>query len=90
MLKGRRRLNCYPLHILASCLLILKNFGNVVLEALAEGTPVVTSKGTPWQDLENEKAGFWVENTSKISINDDRLYSSHEILKNITVIARTL
>ena len=39
-----------------------ENFGNVVTEALAQGTPVVASKGTPWQVLEQEEAGFWIDN----------------------------
>ncbi len=40
-----------------------ENFGNVVVEALAQKTPVIASKGTPWAILEEKKAGFWVENT---------------------------
>ena len=45
-----------------------ENFGNVVLEALAQGTPVVASKGTPWEGLRKEKAGFWIKN-SPLSIS---------------------
>lgn len=40
-----------------------ENFGNVVIESLAQGTPVIASKGTPWQMLEQAKAGFHTENT---------------------------
>ncbi len=39
-----------------------ENFGNVVVESLAQGTPVVASKGTPWQILTNCNAGFWIDN----------------------------
>ncbi|QXP60666.1 glycosyltransferase [Olleya sp. HaHaR_3_96] len=39
-----------------------ENFGAVVTEAMAQGTPVVTSKGTPWQILEKEGIGFWIDN----------------------------
>lgn len=39
-----------------------ENFGNVVLESLAQGTPVIASKGTPWKVLSKESAGFWVDN----------------------------
>ena len=39
-----------------------ENFGNVVIESLAQGTPVVASKGTPWEILEDNHAGFWVDN----------------------------
>lgn len=39
-----------------------ENFGNVVVESLSQGTPVVASKGTPWETLNQVKAGFWVDN----------------------------
>ncbi len=42
-----------------------ENFGNVVVESLAQKTPVVASKGTPWQVLEKDKAGFWIDNSPK-------------------------
>lgn len=37
-----------------------ENFGVTVAEALASGTPVVASQGTPWQGLELERCGRWV------------------------------
>lgn len=40
-----------------------ENFGMVVLESLAQNTPVLASKGTPWKILEDEKVGFWIENS---------------------------
>lgn len=40
-----------------------ENFGNVYLEALAAGVPVVASKCTPWEDLESFGCGKWVENS---------------------------
>lgn len=40
-----------------------ENFGNVVVEALSQGTPVVASNGTPWIELEIKNAGFWIENS---------------------------
>ncbi|MBP5769822.1 MAG: glycosyltransferase family 4 protein [Bacteroidaceae bacterium] len=42
-----------------------ENFGNVVIEALSQGTPVVASTGTPWSQLPEKKAGFWIQNTPK-------------------------
>ena len=45
-----------------------ENFGHAIAEALSAGRPVITSKYTPWNDLELSKAGFNVElNTVDIS-----------------------
>jgi len=37
-----------------------ENFGQVVAEALVAGVPVVTTKGTPWSELDHIGAGRWV------------------------------
>ena len=37
-----------------------ENFGVTVAEALASGTPVIASQGTPWSGLERERCGRWV------------------------------
>ncbi len=42
-----------------------ENFGNVVLEACSQGTPIIASFGTPWESLEENKAGYWVDNSVK-------------------------
>lgn len=38
-----------------------ENFGLVVAEALACGTPVVCSRGAPWGGLVDHQAGWWVD-----------------------------
>lgn len=56
-----------------------ENFGNVYVESLASGTPIVASTGTPWQEVGDAECGKWVKNsveeTSKAVIevlNKDR------------------
>lgn len=39
-----------------------ENFGMIVVEALIMKTPVIASKGTPWEELEKKQCGWWVEN----------------------------
>lgn len=38
-----------------------ENFGSIIVEALGLGVPVITTTGTPWQELTERKAGWWVE-----------------------------
>ena len=38
-----------------------ENFGMVVPEALAREIPVIASKGTPWEELNTEQCGWWID-----------------------------
>jgi len=37
-----------------------ENFGIVIAEALASFTPVITTKGTPWDKLHKTNSGWWI------------------------------
>lgn len=41
----------------------MENFGMIVPEALTVGTPVMASLDTPWQALEENKCGWWRDNS---------------------------
>ena len=36
------------------------------MESIAQGTPVVASKGTPWTALVDRNAGFWIDNSPEL------------------------
>jgi glycosyltransferase involved in cell wall biosynthesis len=38
-----------------------ENFGLTVAEALAAGTPAISTKGAPWGGLEREGCGWWID-----------------------------
>ena len=77
-----------------------ENFGNVYVESLAAGTPIVASTGVPWQEVEEADCGKWVKNNvedtsnamleilqkdrDKIRINSKKLAKKYD-WKNIVV-----
>ena len=38
-----------------------ENFGSVVVESLAQGVPVICTKGAPWSELESHGCGWWID-----------------------------
>lgn len=38
-----------------------ENFGMTVAESLAAGTPAIVSKGAPWEGLDVQGAGWWID-----------------------------
>lgn len=69
-----------------------ENFGIVVAEALSRGVPVLTTKSTPWGELESNNCGFWVDNTDLGIKNGilQILQSSKEELKEMGVRGKKL
>lgn len=41
-----------------------ENFGLAIAEALSCGTPVITTKGAPWRELETYGCGWWVDESA--------------------------
>ena len=40
---------------------VSENFGITIAEGLAVGLPVICTRGTPWQDIEEHKCGWWID-----------------------------
>lgn len=40
---------------------VSENFGITIAEGLAAELPVICTKGTPWQDIEEHKCGWWID-----------------------------
>ncbi|MBS9903569.1 glycosyltransferase [Vibrio alginolyticus] len=60
-----------------------ENFGNVYVESLAAGTPIVASTNTPWSEVEVGECGKWVPNSIKETSNAmlEMLGGDREILR---------
>lgn len=83
MLSGTSRIDAFA----ASELFVLpshtENFGISIAEALAAKLPVITTKGTPWKEIQEHNAGWWVTlNQANIdSALSEALSCSDEVLK---------
>lgn len=65
---GQQKFNLYRNADLFVLPTYSENFGIVVAEALACGTPVLTTKGAPWEDLITYNCGWWCEpNTDSLT-----------------------
>jgi len=77
-----------------------ENFGNVYVESLAAGTPIVASKNTPWAEVETANCGKWVNNSTdetaqaildmlikdrKVMRENSKLYAEKYDWKNIAI-----
>jgi glycosyltransferase involved in cell wall biosynthesis len=58
---GAAKIQCYQeadLFVLPS---YSENFGMAVAEALSHKMPVITTRATPWEELESYRCGWWIE-----------------------------
>jgi len=64
-----------------------ENFAMTVAEALAQGTPVISTKGAPWAELVSHGCGWWIDHGTEslaaamdvaMSINREQLASMGE------------
>ena len=70
-----------------------ENFGIVVTEALWAGVPVITTKGTPWQELEECHCGWWIDLPPKESLDAalrEAMALPRELLRTMGVRGRRL
>lgn len=67
-----------------------ENFGNVVAEALAHGTPVIASTGTPWKEVAAKGCGWWVpaERESLVTALTEALALEDNVLNSMGNIGR--
>jgi glycosyltransferase involved in cell wall biosynthesis len=47
-----------------------ENFGHAIYEALSAGRPVITSHNTPWNDLQESKAGMNISTDYSLEISE--------------------
>jgi len=64
-----------------------ENFGNVYIESLAAGTPIVASLNTPWSEVESANCGKWVNNSVEETKEAmfDLLHKDREVLRKNSI-----
>lgn len=65
MIGGEKRIDCFSASSLFALPSHTENFGIAIAEAMAAKLPVITTHGTPWQEIEEYDAGWWVELSQK-------------------------
>lgn len=69
-----------------------ENFGIVIAESYLCGTPVITTKGAPWNLIEEYKCGWWIDRTIDkiVSSIEEFIKTSIKTRKNMGLIGRKL
>ena len=67
-----------------------ENFGVAVAEALASGVPAIVTRGAPWQGLEMNQAGWWIDTSVEalVAVLREALSSSPEKLQRMGACGR--
>jgi glycosyltransferase involved in cell wall biosynthesis len=60
-LYGEEKMNAYRRADLFVLPTLNENFALTVAEALAQGTPVISTKGAPWAELVSHSCGWWID-----------------------------
>lgn len=87
-LYGKKKYEFYSKAICSFLVSETENFGNVVIESLSQGTPVIASTGTPWEILKKENMGDFINNNPQniadsldrflsLDIKDYKMISNH-------------
>ncbi len=58
---GQAKLDCLSGAEIFALPTLNENFALTVAESLMCGTPVISTKGAPWQGLETNKCGWWID-----------------------------